>query len=105
MKMNDSLVCLCKYDDVIFAQLLMQIWRMKAWTHMPVLMVFKTIIELLCVSLEITSCIYVYFVLWHVNIYNDVMFGMFYVICLCAVCDTNFDAPSVHIGIPRILRY
>jgi hypothetical protein len=61
---------------------------------MPVLMVFETIIELLCASLEITCCIYVYFVLWHVNIYNDVMFGMFYVICLCAVCGTNFDAPK-----------
>jgi hypothetical protein len=76
----------------------MQIWRMKAWTHMLVLMVFETIIELLCASLEITSCIYVCLVLWHVNIYNDVMFGMFYVICLCAVCGTNFDAPSVHMA-------
>jgi hypothetical protein len=62
---------------------------------MPVLMVFETINELLCASLEITSCIYVCFVLWHVNIYNDVMF---YVICLCAVCGTNFDAPSVHLA-------
>jgi hypothetical protein len=49
-------------------------------------------------SLEITSCIYVYLVLWHVNIYNDVMFGMFYVICLWAVCGTNFDTPSVHMA-------
>jgi len=63
---------------------------------MPVLMVFETINELLCASLEITSCTYVWFVLWHVNIYNDIMFGMFYVICLCVVCGTNFDAPSVH---------
>jgi hypothetical protein len=23
---------------------------------------------------------------------------MFYVICLCAACGTNFDAPSAHIG-------
>jgi hypothetical protein len=65
---------------------------------MAVLMVFETIIELLCARLEITSCIYVCLVLWHVNIYNDVMFDMFYVICLCAVCDTNFDAPSVHMA-------
>jgi len=36
--------------------------------------------------------------LWHVNIYNNFMFNMFYVICLCAACGTNFDAPSVHIG-------
>jgi hypothetical protein len=57
---------------------------------MPVLMVFETINEL--------SCAYMCFVLWHVNIYNNVMFGMFYVICLCAACGTNFDAPSVHIG-------
>jgi len=71
--MDDSLVCLCKYDNVIFAKLLMQIWRTKAWTHMPVLN------ELLC-------------------IYNDVMFAMFYVICLCAVCGTNFEAPSVHMA-------
>jgi hypothetical protein len=62
---------------------------------MLVLMVFETIIELLCASLEITSCIYVCFVLWHVNIYNDVMF---YVVCLCVVYDTNFDAPSVHMA-------
>jgi hypothetical protein len=65
---------------------------------MPVLMVFETIIEPLCGSLEIISCAYVCFVLWHVNIYNDVMFGMFYVICLCAVCVTNFDAPSMHMA-------
>jgi hypothetical protein len=65
---------------------------------MPVLMIFETINELLCASLEITSCAYVWFVLWHVNIYNDVMFGMFYVICLCAVCGTNFDVPSVHMA-------
>jgi len=63
---------------------------------MPILMVFETINELSCASLEITSCIYVCFVLWHVNIYNDVMFGMFYVICLCVIYGTNFDAPSVH---------
>jgi hypothetical protein len=65
---------------------------------MLVLMTFETINELLCASLEITSCIYVCFVFWHVNIYNDVMFGMFYVICLCAICGTNFDAPSVHMA-------
>jgi hypothetical protein len=76
----------------------MQIWKMKAMTHMPVLMVFETIIELLCASLEISSCIYVCFVLWHVNICNDVMFGMFYVICLCAAYGTNFDAPRVHMA-------
>jgi hypothetical protein len=56
---------------------------------MPVLMVFETINELSCASLEITSCAYMYFILWHVNIY---------VICLCATRSTNFDAPSVHIG-------
>jgi hypothetical protein len=38
------------------------------------------------------------FVLWHVNMYNDVMFGMFYVICLSAACGINFDAPSVHMA-------
>jgi hypothetical protein len=65
---------------------------------MPVLMVFETINELSCASLEITSCAYMYFILWHVNIYNNVMFDMFYVICLCATRSTNFDAPSVHIG-------
>jgi hypothetical protein len=65
---------------------------------MPVLMVFETINELSCASLEITSCTYICFVLWHVNIYNNVMFDMFCVICLCAACGTNFDAPSVHIG-------
>jgi hypothetical protein len=48
---------------------------------MSVLMVFETIIVLLCTSLETTSCAYVCFVLWHVNIYNNVMFGMFYVLC------------------------
>jgi hypothetical protein len=62
---------------------------------MPVLMVFETIIGLLWTILEIASSIYVCFVLWHVNIYNDVMIVMFYVICLSAVCGTNFDAPSV----------
>jgi hypothetical protein len=56
---------------------------------MPVLMVFETIVGLLCTSLEIVSCIYVCF-LWHVNAYNNVTHGMFYVICLCAVCGTNF---------------
>jgi hypothetical protein len=65
---------------------------------MPVLMVFETINELSCASLEITSCTYMCFVLWHVNIYNNVMFDMFYVIFLCAAYGTNFDAPSVHIG-------
>jgi hypothetical protein len=65
---------------------------------MPVLMVFETSNELLCSSLEIASCAYMCFVLWHVNIYNNAMFGMFYVICLCAVCGTNFDAPSVHMA-------
>jgi hypothetical protein len=65
---------------------------------MLVLMVFETINELLCGSLKITSCAYVCRVLWHVNIYNDVMFDMFYVICLCAVCDTNFNAPSEHMA-------
>jgi hypothetical protein len=65
---------------------------------MPILMVFETIIKLLCTSLEIASCIYVCYILWHVNIYNDVMFDMFYVICLCAVCGTNFNAPSVHMA-------
>jgi hypothetical protein len=35
---------------------------------------FETINELLCTSLEITSCAYMCFVLGHVNIYNDVMF-------------------------------
>jgi hypothetical protein len=65
---------------------------------MSVLMVFKTIIGLLCTSLEIASCIYVCFILWHVNIDNDVMFGIFYVVCLCAVCGINFDAPSVHMA-------
>jgi hypothetical protein len=59
---------------------------------MLVFMVFETIIELLSASLEITSCIYVCFVLWHVNIYNDVMFDMFYVMCLCVVA-------------PQILRH
>jgi hypothetical protein len=57
MKIDDSLGCLCKYDDVIFAQLLMQSRSLKAWNHMPVLMVFKTIIGLLCTSLEIASYI------------------------------------------------
>jgi hypothetical protein len=65
---------------------------------MPVLMVVETINELLCASLEINSCIYVCFVLWHVNIYNNVIFGMFYVVCLCAICGTNFDAPSMYIA-------
>jgi len=51
-----------------------------------------------CANLEIASCAYMCFVLWHVNIYNNVMFDMFYVICLCAACGTNFDAPSVHMA-------
>jgi hypothetical protein len=65
---------------------------------MPVLMVFETITEVICARLEIASRIYVCFVLWHVNMYNDVMFGMFYVICLSAACGINFDAPSVHMA-------
>jgi hypothetical protein len=76
----------------------MQIRRLKAWTHMPVSMVFETITEVICARLEIASRIYLGFVLWHVNMYNDVIFGMFYVICLSAACDTNFDALSVHIA-------
>jgi hypothetical protein len=68
MKMDDSLVCLCKYDNVIFAQLLMQIRRMKECTYMPVLMVFETITEVICASLEIDSHVYVCFILWHVII-------------------------------------
>jgi hypothetical protein len=65
---------------------------------MLVLMVFEIIIKLLCTSLEIASCLYVCFVLWLVNIYNEVMFGMFYLVCLCDVSGTNFDAPSVHMA-------
>jgi hypothetical protein len=65
---------------------------------MPASMVFETITEVICASLEIACCIYVSFVLWHVNMYNDVMFGTLYVICLSATCDTNFDAPSVHMA-------
>jgi hypothetical protein len=65
---------------------------------MLVLMIFETIIELLCASLEIASCIYVCFILWHVNTYNNVTHGMFYVVCLCAVCGSNFVAPSVHMA-------
>jgi hypothetical protein len=61
-------------------------------------MVFETIAEVISASLEIARHIYVCFVSCHVNIYNDVTCGMFYVICLCAVCGTNFDAPSVHIA-------
>jgi hypothetical protein len=61
-------------------------------------MVFETIIVLLCTSLETISCANVCFVLWHVNIYNNVMFDMFYVIWLCAVCGINFDALSVYIA-------
>jgi hypothetical protein len=45
---------------------------------MQFFMVFETINELSCASLEITSCTYMCFVLWHVNIYNNVMFDMFY---------------------------
>jgi hypothetical protein len=41
----------------------MQIWRLKAWTHMPVLMVFETITEVICASLEVASHIYVCFTL------------------------------------------
>jgi len=66
---------------------------------MPVLMVFETINELSCASLEFTSCAYMYFVLWHVNIYNNVMFDMFYVICLCAACGTNFDVYVPHVAL------
>jgi len=69
---------------------------LKAWTHMPVSMVFETITKVICASLEIASRIYVCFVLWHVNMYNDVMFGAFYIICLSTACGTNYDAPSVH---------
>jgi hypothetical protein len=65
---------------------------------MPILIVFETINELLCASLEITSCSYVCFVLWYVNIYNDVMFGMFYVVFLFVICGTNVDAPNVHMA-------
>jgi hypothetical protein len=59
---------------------------------------FETIIVLSCTSLEITSCTYVCSVLWHVNMYNGVMFSMFYVISFCTICGTNFDAPSVHMA-------
>jgi hypothetical protein len=65
---------------------------------MPVLMGFEAIIKLLCASLKIASCIYVHFILWHINIYNDVMFDMFYVVCLGVVCGINFDAPKVHMA-------
>jgi hypothetical protein len=65
---------------------------------MPVSMVFETITKVICASLEIDSRLYVCFVLWHVNMYNDVMFDMFYIICLNAACGTNFDAPSVHMA-------
>jgi hypothetical protein len=63
---------------------------------MPIFMVFETINELSCANLEITSCAYMCFILWHVNIYSNVIFGIFYVIRLFATCGTNFDAPSVH---------
>jgi len=69
-----------------------------AWTHMPILMDFETIFGLLCTRLEITTCIYVCFVLWHASMYNDVIFDMFYVIYVSVVCGTNFDAPSVHMS-------
>jgi len=35
---------------------------------MPVLMVFETITEVICASLEIDSHVYVCFILWHVII-------------------------------------
>jgi hypothetical protein len=65
---------------------------------MLVSIVFETITEVISASLEIARHIYVCFVLWHVNIYNDVMFDTFYVICLCVVCGTNFDALGVHMA-------
>jgi hypothetical protein len=66
---------------------------------MPFFMVFETIIEQLYASLEITSCIYVCFVLWHVNIYITMScLACFMSYAYVPFVALNFDAPSVHMA-------
>jgi hypothetical protein len=62
---------------------------------MPVLMVFETIAEVICASLEIASHIYVCFISWLVIIITTFCLAYFYVVCLCAVCGTYFNTPNV----------
>jgi hypothetical protein len=62
---------------------------------MPVLMVFETIVVAICASLEIARHIYVYFISRFVIIMTMFCLVYFYVVCLCAVCGTYFNAPSV----------
>jgi hypothetical protein len=62
---------------------------------MPVLIVFETITKVICASLEIASHIYVCFSSWLVIIITMFCLAYFYVVCLCAICGTYFNAPSV----------
>jgi hypothetical protein len=62
---------------------------------MPVLMVFETIAVAICASLEIARHIYVCFISRFVIIMTMFCLVYFYVVCLCAVCGTYFNAPSV----------
>jgi hypothetical protein len=57
---------------------------------MPVLMVFETITEVICASLEIARHIYVCFISRLVIIMTMFCLVYFYVVCLCAVCGTYF---------------
>jgi hypothetical protein len=57
---------------------------------MPVLMVFETIFEVICASLEIARHIYVCFISRLVIIMTMFCLVYFYVVCLCTVCGTYF---------------
>jgi hypothetical protein len=65
---------------------------------MPVLMVFETIAVVICASLEIARHIYVCFISRLVIIMTMFCLVYFYVVCLCAVCGTYFNAPSVQMA-------
>jgi hypothetical protein len=65
---------------------------------MSVLIVFESITEVICASLEIASHIYVCFISWLVIIITMFCLAYLYVVCLYAVCGTYFNAPSVQMA-------
>jgi hypothetical protein len=63
---------------------------------MLVLMVFETITEVICASLEVASHIYVCFTLWHVIIITMLCLTYFMLYAYVSSVALIFNAPSVH---------
>jgi hypothetical protein len=63
---------------------------------MLVLMVFETITEVICASLEVASHIYVCFTLWHAIIIMMLCLTYFRLYAHVPFVTLIFNAPSVH---------